>query len=176
MPGLSYRMLHIAGAPAGLLGLDELFDALYVKGCHPEDADAGEQLIQGVHQHNFIPKPAVPAYQDALLREYQLYYQQRTGGKAAVPRDYGRWQGIPREQIPWFPTVSEDLCNGCAKCIEVCPKDVFDETESGKVKVVEPFLCIVGCCMCKSACDPQAILMPDRSMLDHYRHGQRQAR
>ena len=26
MPDLSYRMLHIAGAPAGLLGLTELFE------------------------------------------------------------------------------------------------------------------------------------------------------
>ena len=64
-------------------------------------------------------------------------------------------------------------CNGCGKCIEVCPKDVFVQNENGKVVVVEPFLCIVGCCFCKSACDPEAIMMPKREMLDHYRHGQR---
>jgi hypothetical protein len=31
----------------------------------------------------------------------------------------------------------------------------------------------VGCCFCKSACDPQAILMPQREMLDQYRHMRR---
>lgn len=176
MPKLSYRMLLIDGAPAGLLGLDEVFQALFEDNCHPDEPETAEKLIKGVRQHNYIPKPAQPAYQEALLREYRQYTQQRSGGKDAAPPDYGRWQGIPREQIPWFPTVSEDLCNGCGKCLEVCPKDVFEETESGKVRVVEPFLCIVGCCMCKGVCEPQAILMPNKDMLDHYRHGQRQAR
>lgn len=176
MSKLSYNMLQIDGAPAGLLGLDEVFQVLYEEHCHPDGAETAQRLMQGVHQHNFIPKPAELAYQKALLGKYRLYYHQRAAGKDAAPRDYGRWQGIPREQIPWFPTVSEELCDGCGKCLEVCPKDVYEKTETGKVRVVEPFLCIVECCMCKSACDPQAILMPNRDMLDHYRHGQRQAR
>ncbi len=86
----------------------------------------------------------------------------------------GSGKGTPGTN-PWFPTVSLELCTGCGKCLEVCPKDVFEATKDGKVEVVEPFLCIVGCCMCKSACDPRAILMPERSMLDQYRHGQRHA-
>jgi len=176
MTGLSYRMLHIDGAPAGLLGLEELFESLFEDGVHPEDADAGKKIVMGVRQHNFIPKPAVEAYQDVLLREYRAYYRERSGEGTVARRDYGTWEGLPREQIPWFPTVSEALCDGCAKCIEVCPKEVFERTNTGKVAVVEPFLCIVGCCFCKSACEPQAILMPQKEMLDAYRHGQRQAR
>lgn len=173
MTNLSYRMLYIGGAPAGLLGLEELFDELFTAGLHPDHPDLAKSLMKGVRKHNFVPKPALGDYQAVLSREYQKYYRDRTGGKAMVARDYGQWQGFPREQIPWFPVVSADLCNGCMKCIEVCPKEVFEATEDGKVEVLEPFLCIVGCCFCKSACDPKAILMPDRSILDNFTHGQR---
>lgn len=173
MTKLSYRMLFIANAPAGLLGLTELFNELYHAGITPQDEDIGHKLIMGVRQHNFVPKPAMDDYKLVLKREYQKFYQLKTGGKGAVVKDYGQWEGFPREQIPWFPTVSADLCNGCGNCLEVCPKDVFEMDDAGKAVVVEPFLCIVGCCFCKSACDPEAILMPMREMLDQYRHGKR---
>ena len=176
MTKLSYRMLYIAGAPAGLLGLEELFEQLFDAQLSPDDTEIGPKLIKGVRQHNFIPKPAVPDYQQVLIGEYRKYYQARSGGNKVAARDYGQWQGYPREQIPWFPVISAELCNGCGKCIEVCPKDVFEVKENGKVDVVEPFLCIVGCCFCKSACDPEAILMPGKEMLDQYHHRQRQAR
>ncbi len=166
-------MLYIGGAPAGLLGLEELFDALYTDGLDPNHEELPARIIRGVRKNNFIPKPAVADYQDVLTREYKKYYRDRSGGKAVVARDYGQWQGFPREQIPWFPVVSADLCNGCGKCIEVCPKEVFLMNEDGKVEVVEPFLCIVGCCFCKGACDPKAILMPEKSLLDTFTHGQR---
>ena len=173
MASLSYRMLMIGGVPAGLLGLDELFASLFEGEHRPDASDTRDFLVRGVQQHNFIPKPALPHYEEVLTREYRLYYQQRSGGKALVAKDYGTWEGHPRENIPWFPTVSAELCDGCAKCLEVCPKEVFELDQNGKAVVVEPFLCIVGCCFCKSACDPHAILMPDRAMLDSYRHGQR---
>ena len=173
MAKLSYRMLNIGGVPAGLLGLEELFNELFDTGHQPGDEDIGALLLAGVRQHNFIPKSAEVDYQEVLSRAYAHYFQNRAGGKAVVARDYGRWEGYPREQIPWFPTISVELCDGCGKCIEVCPKDVFLMNENRKVEVIEPFLCIVGCCFCKSACDPHAILMPERSILDQYRHGQR---
>lgn len=173
MTNLSYRMMTIGGTPAGLLGLEELFDELFTAETSPDQPDFADTLIKGVRKHNFIPKPAVGDYQDVLTREYKKYYRDRSDGKAMVARDYGKWEGFPREQIPWFPVVSAELCNGCLKCIEVCPKEVFEPTEDGKVEVIEPFLCIVGCCFCKSACDPKAILMPERSMLDTFMHGQR---
>jgi len=173
MSDLSYRMVKIGNAPAGLLGLEELFNELHQSGCSPEDSSTADKLISGVRKHNFVPRPALEDYKEGLLREYHYYYQTRMSGRVVKARDYGQWEGYPREQIPWFPAVSEGLCNGCGKCIDVCPKDVFLQDEDGKVSVVEPFLCIVGCCFCKSACDPEAILMPNRKMLDQYRHGQR---
>lgn len=176
MMNISYRMLTIGGAPAGLLGLEELFSELFDGGHQPDAQDIGTRLIEGVRQHNFIPKPAEKDYEEVLTCEFKRYYQKRLRGKATAAKAYGQWEGYPREQIPWFPVVSADLCDGCGKCIEVCPKDVFEMNEDGKVEVIEPFLCIVGCCFCKSACDPNAILMPERSMLDQYRHGQRPSR
>jgi NAD-dependent dihydropyrimidine dehydrogenase PreA subunit len=166
-------MLMIDGVPAGLLGLDELFESLFKGEHHPDDLGFGDVLIRGVRENNFVPKPAMSQYEEVLIREYRMYYQRRSGGKAHVAKDYGTWEGHPRESLPWFPTVSVELCDGCGKCIEVCPKDVFALDENNKAVVVEPFLCIVGCCFCKSVCDPCAILMPERSMLDSYRHGQR---
>lgn len=175
MAKLSYRMVQIAGAPAGLLGLDEIYAELYEAQCLPGTDETLTRLIKAVRQHNFIPKPALADYRAVLGREYQRYYDQRAQGRQVALKQYGSWQGIPREQIPWFPTVSAELCNGCGKCLEVCPKTVFQMTVEQVVEVVEPFACIVGCCFCKSACAPQAILMPEKSMLDHYRHGQRHA-
>jgi len=173
MNNLSYRMLNIAGVPAGLLGIDELFDALFDLETKPGDEKLGKLLVDGIRKHNFVPKPAVKDYIEVLEREYQLFYQRRTGSVKGKVKDYGTWEGHPREHIPWFPIVSAELCNGCEKCLEVCPKDVFELDEDHKAVVIEPFLCIIGCCFCKSACDPQAILMPDREMLNQFRHGQR---
>jgi hypothetical protein len=106
MTNLSYRMMYIGGAPAGLLGLEELFDELFTAELDPDHPDLAKTLIKGVRKHNFVPKPAVGEYQDVLTREYQKYFRDRTAGKAMVARDYGQWQGFPREQIPgsrWCP-------------------------------------------------------------------------
>jgi NAD-dependent dihydropyrimidine dehydrogenase PreA subunit len=169
MSELKYRMILVGGLPAGILGLDELIKALIDSGSTPADQDLGDKLIDGVRRHNFIPKPAVVDYRQALLREFQNSYSLYENGERKLSKDYGLWEGHPREHIPWFPSIAPQLCNDCGKCIEVCPKDVFAEDESGHVAVVEPVLCIVGCCFCKSACDPQAILMPKREILDHFR-------
>jgi NAD-dependent dihydropyrimidine dehydrogenase PreA subunit len=175
MKDLSYRMLQIGGVPAGLLGLEELFDELYNSGITPDNDEISNLLVSGLRKHNFVPKPAIKDYQFVLEIEYHTYFNVRSGGDGQAAKDFGYWEGYPREQIPWFPTVSAELCNGCLKCIEICPKDVFVKLDNGKVAVNEPFLCIVGCCFCKSVCDPQAILLPNKEMLEQMRHGQRHA-
>ena len=166
---LSYRMLFIEGLPTGLIGLEELFAELYDESLTPESDDLDARLVRGVKKHNFIPKPAIPSYMQVITDEFSRYYTARSGGKAVVARDYGTWQGHPRQSIPWFPTVAPDLCNGCGKCIELCPKEVFAVQLGGKVLVVEPFLCVVGCCFCKSVCDPKAIMFPTQDLLNNYR-------
>lgn len=165
---LSYRMLQIGGRPAGLLGLDELFSALFDDDVSPNQADLKDRLLAGVKQHNFVPKPAAEQYSSALLLEYQRYFQRRLSGKATAARAYGTWRGYPRETIPWFPTISDVLCNNCGECLLLCARDVFERDEHGKIWVAEPFLCMVGCCFCKSVCDTSAILMPGQELLKNY--------
>ncbi len=169
MPALSYRMLNIAGVPAGLLGLEELFASLYAQDVHPESENLSGLLISGVREHNFIPKPALEDYSSALHSEYLRYFHQRQKGKAVVARDYGTWRGYPREQIPWFPTIARELCNDCGACLDLCAREVYERDENGRIWVVEPFLCMVGCCFCKSVCEPKALRLPGQQMLQNYR-------
>lgn len=172
MSTLSYRTLYIGTAPAGLLGLDELLHELYQAGVTPEDADLEDKLLTGIKRNNFVPKSARNDYAMVLRLEFTNFYDALKLGNVPKPRNYGTWEGHPREHIPWFPTISAELCNGCGACIEVCPKDVFKKKADGKVIVADPFDCIVGCCFCKSPCVPKAIMMPNRTMLDSYRHQQ----
>lgn len=169
MEKLSYRMLYIGSAPSGLLGLEELFKECYESGLTPADPSLGETLLKGVRKHNFVPKPAEEDYKTALMREFAKYYKMRLSGRAIVAKNYGTWNGYPREHIPWFPTIASDLCNNCGACFELCAHGVYDKDEKGNIFVIDPFSCIVGCCFCKSVCDKNALLFPGQEMLKNYR-------
>ncbi len=65
---------------------------------------------------------------------------------------------IPREKIPWYPTVHVEKCTGCGACVEFCPHGVY--RHSSKVEVVNPFNCVVGCSGCVSQCPEGAISFP----------------
>jgi NAD-dependent dihydropyrimidine dehydrogenase PreA subunit len=69
---------------------------------------------------------------------------------------------ISREKIPWFPTVDAGLCDGCGICVDFCSHGVFarDDT-SGRVGVIHPFGCVVGCNGCESLCPRKALTFPD---------------
>jgi len=71
------------------------------------------------------------------------------------------WRGIPREEIPWFPTIDEEKCIGCKSCVEFCPNDVleFDE-KAGKARVKNSYNCVVECKACAKLCDACAISFP----------------
>ena len=66
------------------------------------------------------------------------------------------YQGVPREDIPWFPLIDPDRCDHCLKCLEFCPHDVYESVE-GKLEVANPFNCPVGCSRCQSVCPRKAI-------------------
>jgi len=171
---MGHRQILVGQRPAAIRGLDDVFDALYEDGHAPGEEDLGKRLVeQARERHNYIPTSAEDDFAQALLREYRKYVEARTSGGKPDPADYGTWRGHPREHIPWFPTLAEDQCDGCGACLEFCSFGVFAETEDGKVAVVEPFKCQVGCSSCVNVCPPRAITFPPRTMLDTFRPGGR---
>jgi len=68
---------------------------------------------------------------------------------------------VPREKIPWFPTVDHEKCTGCKECFNFCKNGVFewDEVEN-RPRVVRPFNCVVGCSACANLCEQEAITFP----------------
>ena len=74
------------------------------------------------------------------------------------------WQGIPRREVPWYPTVDLDLCIGCQACLEFCPNDVYlwDEEDNHPI-VANPYNCVVYCRGCANVCTEEAISFPDKA-------------
>ena len=165
---LSYQRIIVDGSPVGLLGLQEIFELCYAEALYPGDPEIIPQLISRTKAHNYIPRSSQTAYGSALLNAYARYVANREGLAVEDDKGYGTWRGYPREQIPWFPSINEDLCDGCGKCLSLCATKALAPTENDKVTVSDPFRCIVGCSSCANICKPGAITFPPRSMLDGY--------
>jgi len=74
------------------------------------------------------------------------------------------WHGIPRRDIPWFPTVDADACIGCSLCFTTCGRGVY-EMRDNKAVPVNAMNCMVGCSTCGTVCPVAAISFPDRDMI-----------
>ncbi len=134
------------------------------------DVYLAREIWEGMHSDDVhIPKGAEQAYAGALMREYRGYVAAFEQGDVPQRVDYGTGRGYPRQQIPWYPTVALDLCDGCGACTEFCSFGVYRAPSDGKAIVTEPFRCQVGCSMCVNVCPPRAISFPPRTMLDSYR-------
>jgi len=77
------------------------------------------------------------------------------------------YQGIPREQIPWFPIINPERCDHCLKCLDFCPYDVYEAVED-KLEVARPLNCLVGCSRCTSICPQNAIHFMERRDLNMF--------
>ena len=79
------------------------------------------------------------------------------------------WNGIPREDIPWFPTIDPDKCQSCGVCVVFCSHGTYEmDAVSGKPVVRNPFHCVVGCSGCQPECLVGAISFPPLSILKEF--------
>lgn len=169
---LSYRQVMVGRFLTGLVGLDEIFAELSEAGEAPDPA-LGPELVRRVADHNYITPGSEGEFAEALLREYRRYWQRKTGQGPARPVRQApqTWQGHLRHEIPWYPTLYTDRCDGCGDCVTFCHYGVFEQAESrGVVQVVAPFNCLVGCEACAKVCPHGAIRFPPRSLLSAF-HG-----
>jgi NAD-dependent dihydropyrimidine dehydrogenase PreA subunit len=170
MERLSFRLISIGGHMVGLWGLKELFDELRAQARAPEPGLA-PLLLDRVEQDNYVFPNARPLYEEALLREYHRYCKQQEeeiqGTEKRARRLSPRtWRGKPREQVPWYPSIYPERCDGCSDCLAFCTYHVYDWDEaSHKAVVVDPFNCLVGCDACARVCKRGAIRFPTREML-----------
>ena len=79
---------------------------------------------------------------------------------------FAYWHGIPREQIPWYPSVDEEKCIGCKLCFVSCGRNVFDfDVMQHKAVVTRPYNCMVGCSTCATICPSRAISFPEKEIV-----------
>ena len=57
-------------------GLDELFHDYFEKGMTAEEID-GIEMIRNVRRQNFIPEDIEDLYEEALIKEYERYFESR---------------------------------------------------------------------------------------------------
>ena len=86
--------------------------------------------------------------------------------------------GLPRELIPWGPTIDPTRCGGGGECVRFCPNNVYElDTATGRVRVAHFHQCTVLCNNCISICPNGAISFPDQdSFLDQMGKLRKQAR
>ncbi len=75
--------------------------------------------------------------------------------------DLKDYLGIPRKEIPWYPTIDQDLCTGCGLCVSACKHGTYKVSDE-KVFVANPYHCEVFCESCKFQCPVEAISFPNR--------------
>jgi NAD-dependent dihydropyrimidine dehydrogenase PreA subunit len=75
------------------------------------------------------------------------------------------FHGIPRDKIPWYPTIDYEKCVNCGKCVDYCKLGVyeFEEDQGKKISVVKnPTNCVVLCTGCDAICPSGAIQHPQK--------------
>ena len=73
------------------------------------------------------------------------------------------YEGIPRNKIPWYPSIDYEKCISCGKCVDFCHMGAFafEEKEGKKRSVVKnPNSYVVFCRGCEDICPAGAITHP----------------
>ena len=111
------KLISIESKLIGMIGLDEIFTKLFQAGEKPSK-ELENRLLEKFKEHNYIPKTKEQSYAQALLQEYEEFCNQKNQGVEEKAKSLGTWQGVPREEVPWFPTIMEELCDGCKICLD----------------------------------------------------------
>ena len=78
--------------------------------------------------------------------------------------------GIPRKEIPWYPSIDSINCDGCGSCVDFCNLGTYSYSkDSGKALVSDPYNCVVGCNGCEDKCPKNAISFPSTEIIDEVR-------
>ena len=113
-----------------------------------------------------------------LRRRYIIHL--RKAMREIFPEKYARMREgskkktllVPREEIPWYPTVSGDLCIGCGICYLYCPKGVYSMTggpsHGAKAVTESPRDCVINCSKCADRCPEGAISFPEKLEMGRY--------
>jgi NAD-dependent dihydropyrimidine dehydrogenase PreA subunit len=90
---------------------------------------------------------------------------------------YENTWGLPRDLIPWGPTIDPTRCQGSGECAKFCPNRVYDfDTEKGRARVARFYQCVVLCNNCVTVCPNGAISFPSQDeFLDRVRELRRRA-
>ncbi|NMB85833.1 MAG: 2-oxoglutarate-acceptor oxidoreductase subunit OorD [Methanosaeta sp. PtaB.Bin018] len=75
---------------------------------------------------------------------------------------------VPRDEIPWHPSIDQLACKRCKICLNFCPKGVYSEDSDGSIVVTHPHECVMLCTGCEGRCPEGAISFPDRK--DFYKY------
>ena len=52
--------------------------------------------------------------------------------------------GLPRELIPWGPTIDASRCRGSGECVKFCPNSVYElDAAGGRARVAHFHQCVV---------------------------------
>ncbi len=75
------------------------------------------------------------------------------------------FMGVPRDKIPWAPTIDYSKCDFCMECDKFCPHRVFErrDGEERRLVVANPNNCVVFCRACAKTCGPDALSFPDKA-------------
>lgn len=149
--------LDVDGETVGITGTAEIFEKALEQMDRSED-DMRRTLLAELKTRNYVPEPVEEAYLEALWTEFEGYLARR--------RDeiHETHEGIPREAIPWYPSVDTSKCEGCSSCVEFCSQDVFVFYDD-KSHVARPYNCLVGKSSCRDFCPDNAISFPSRKTL-----------
>lgn len=136
----------------GLSGVADIMERALERLDDP-DEDVKQVLLTELKARNYVPGGSEREYVKALWAEYKKLRVQR---KEQLEMSF---QGIPREEIGWFPVINEDRCTGCSSCADFCSQGVFKF--DGRIShVVKPYACVVGKSSCRSFCPEKAISFP----------------